>query len=268
MALTLAQYAEARRLPVAFLKELGLRDTPRGVAIPIYREDGSLYAIRTRERMDGQPKVRQQAGMPLLPYGLNRLASGRHLIIVEGESDCHALWLHNFAALGFPGASSWKREWRTYFTFYETISLYDEGDLASRKLADRVATDWPGLRSLKVGNYKDPAALHAAQPDDFETLMWEAMSRAPVIRPPRRRTARPRPAARSYDGPMEDIVTVVERHTRLRREGTGLVGLCPLHEERQPSFSVSPEKNAWYCHGACARGGGVRAFKQAVGEAT
>jgi DNA primase len=45
----------------------------------------------------------------------------------------------------------------------------------------------------------------------------------------------------------------------LRRVGKRWVGRCPLpdHEERTPSFTVHPERNFWYCFGACQRGGDV-----------
>jgi DNA primase len=51
-----------------------------------------------------------------------------------------------------------------------------------------------------------------------------------------------------------DIVEVASEFTALRRQGTNLVGLCPYHSEKTPSFSVSPEKNFYYCFG-CQRGG-------------
>lgn len=45
----------------------------------------------------------------------------------------------------------------------------------------------------------------------------------------------------------------------LRKVGDRWVGRCPLpdHEDRSPSFTVDPEKNLWYCFGACQRGGDV-----------
>src|SRR2546427_8185152 len=42
-------------------------------------------------------------------------------------------------------------------------------------------------------------------------------------------------------------------------------GLCPLHQERTPSFSANLERGIWHCFG-CGRGGGVRAFALALGE--
>jgi DNA primase len=50
------------------------------------------------------------------------------------------------------------------------------------------------------------------------------------------------------------IVEVASEFTALRRQGTNLIGLCPYHSEKTPSFSVSPEKNFYYCFG-CNKGG-------------
>ncbi|MDQ2983318.1 MAG: DNA primase, partial [Actinomycetota bacterium] len=50
------------------------------------------------------------------------------------------------------------------------------------------------------------------------------------------------------------IVDVVGTRTQLRKSGARYVGLCPFHEERTPSFSVSPEKGTYYCFG-CQKGG-------------
>ncbi|HVO53640.1 MAG TPA: DNA primase [Solirubrobacterales bacterium] len=56
-----------------------------------------------------------------------------------------------------------------------------------------------------------------------------------------------------------DIVEVVSAHTDLRRQGARMMGLCPFHDERTPSFSVNPEDKLYYCHG-CGAGGDVIKF--------
>src|SRR3990172_5769217 len=43
----------------------------------------------------------------------------------------------------------------------------------------------------------------------------------------------------------------------LRRHGKDLLGLCPFHDDNEPSLVVSPEKNLWHCLGACRAGGSV-----------
>ena len=54
------------------------------------------------------------------------------------------------------------------------------------------------------------------------------------------------------------LVRLIEaKGVRLEKRGADLVGLCPFHEDREPSLVVSPEKNLWHCLGACGVGGSV-----------
>ncbi len=43
----------------------------------------------------------------------------------------------------------------------------------------------------------------------------------------------------------------------LKRHGADLIGLCPFHDDKNPSLVISPEKNLWHCLGACQTGGSV-----------
>jgi len=46
---------------------------------------------------------------------------------------------------------------------------------------------------------------------------------------------------------------------KLRKSGRSLVGLCPFHQERTPSFFIYPETNSFYCYG-CQKGGNIITF--------
>jgi len=50
---------------------------------------------------------------------------------------------------------------------------------------------------------------------------------------------------------------VASRGVKLERRGGDLVGLCPFHDDREPSLVVTPSKNLWHCLGACHAGGSV-----------
>lgn len=56
-----------------------------------------------------------------------------------------------------------------------------------------------------------------------------------------------------------DIVDVVSSYVALTRKGGNYFGLCPFHNEKTPSFSVSPDKQIYHCFG-CKHGGGVISF--------
>jgi DNA primase catalytic core len=43
----------------------------------------------------------------------------------------------------------------------------------------------------------------------------------------------------------------------LKRHGADLIGLCPFHDDHEPSLVISPDKNLWHCLGACQQGGSV-----------
>ena len=51
-----------------------------------------------------------------------------------------------------------------------------------------------------------------------------------------------------------DVVEVVGRHVKLRKGGANFMGLCPFHNEKSPSFSVSPTKQFYHCFGCGAHG--------------
>ena len=56
-----------------------------------------------------------------------------------------------------------------------------------------------------------------------------------------------------------DIESIISQYVVLKRRGKSLVGLCPFHSEKTPSFTVSPDKQLYYCFG-CSSGGDVITF--------
>ena len=56
-----------------------------------------------------------------------------------------------------------------------------------------------------------------------------------------------------------DIVDVISGYVKLKKNGSSYTGLCPFHNEKTPSFSVTPAKQMYYCFG-CGAGGNVFTF--------
>jgi DNA primase len=62
-----------------------------------------------------------------------------------------------------------------------------------------------------------------------------------------------------------DIVDVVSEHVVLRKRGKDFTGLCPFHDDKSPSFSVSPGKQFYYCF-SCGAGGNAIKFLMELGK--
>jgi len=62
-----------------------------------------------------------------------------------------------------------------------------------------------------------------------------------------------------------DIVDIISDHVVLRKRGKDFLGLCPFHDEKTPSFSVSSTKQMYYCFG-CGTGGNVIKFLMELGK--
>ena len=77
----------------------------------------------------------------------------------------------------------------------------------------------------------------------------------------------------SFRYPVEEIrercnlVEIISQHVALRKRGKTLVGLCPFHNEKTPSFTVHPERQSWMCFG-CGEGGDVFSFVQKFDNVT
>ena len=98
MALTLKQYAQEKRLPLAFLRKLAIGDVHMSsgpaVRIPYMDSRGTVLATRMRVSIDGDKRFIWKTGSKLFPYGLGRLKKvklARHLRCRRGKRLPHAM---------------------------------------------------------------------------------------------------------------------------------------------------------------------------------
>ena len=63
-----------------------------------------------------------------------------------------------------------------------------------------------------------------------------------------------------------DITDVVGKYVQLRKGGANLLGLCPFHNEKSPSFTVSPQKQFYHCFGCGAHGNAIRFLMDHTGS--
>jgi DNA primase len=63
-----------------------------------------------------------------------------------------------------------------------------------------------------------------------------------------------------------DIVQVIGQYVSLKRSGANFVGLCPFHEEKTPSFVVSPQRHTYYCFGCHEKGDAIEFIRKIEGK--
>jgi hypothetical protein len=187
----LAAYADAKKLPIEFLRSLGVMEIigkygKPEIGIPYRNGDGQETAVRVRYRLTGKRRFRWQTGSKACLYGLDRLADAREagfVILVEGESDCHTLWHHGIPALGLPGNTQWN-EARDAPLLEDISTIYalGEPDQGGETMRKRFAGSLilPRVRLVRLG-VKDPSALHLeleGDPERFRTAFQVALDAA------------------------------------------------------------------------------------------
>jgi putative DNA primase/helicase len=174
---TLDDYAALKKLPVEFLRSLGLDESrnkygaPR-VTIPYFAADGTVAAVHLRIANHGKDKFLWRTGDKTFLYGVDRLdamrKAGAEITIVEGESDCHSLWYAGLPAIGLPGAGNWNDERdAALLDGFAVINVLVEPDaggdtvqkwLAKSRIRSRV-------RLLRLDGFKDVSELWVDIPD-------------------------------------------------------------------------------------------------------
>jgi hypothetical protein len=178
-SLTLEEYAEAKRLPCAFLASLGLKtiylEREPVLRIPYWDEAGEEIAARLRLSVAGagRDRFRWRKGSRPQPYGLWKLDEARaagYALLVEGESDSQTLWYHGLPALGIPGAATWRPEWARHLAGLTTY-IWQEPDAGGAEFVRKVGESLPGALVIRApAQRKDPSECHLLG-DDLPALM-------------------------------------------------------------------------------------------------
>lgn len=175
---TLEDYASEKDLDPKKLSSFGVHtyeytsqrtgNTLDVVAIPYYDEDGEL--IRHRFRGSTQ-KWWEGSGNRQPLYGLwwlEKAPLDTPVLLVEGESDCHAAWHHKFGALaiGVPGSSAWQEEWAELFQGRK-MYLWQEPGQGGKAFRQAIAKSFPKAGVLKAPDtVKDLSVMHMLHGDD------------------------------------------------------------------------------------------------------
>jgi hypothetical protein len=177
--ITLEALARAKQLPADFLRGLGLYDLPgAGVAIPYYDQAGEEIAVKKRTALKATGGSYWPRGQALASYGDWRIGlanKAAFLVLVEGESDCWALWHHGIPALGIPGANSVKVLTAEHVACVQKIYVHREPDQGGERFVAGVVARLKQLgftgQAFEIRcpeGIKDPADLHVRFPDQAE----------------------------------------------------------------------------------------------------
>lgn len=186
-------YAEAKGIPLNFLKTLGLSNSisngVRTLAIPYYDMDGNIINTRFRTTLKGPDECRWEKKAEVIPYGFWKLAEAKeagYVVLVEGEGDCHTLWYKKFPAIGIPDGATWKEEWgANYLADIPTIYVVINPDISGKHLiANLQKSDLRDrIKVVDLGKHRDPSTLYLAAPKKFKARFNKAIKAATPLRP-------------------------------------------------------------------------------------
>lgn len=275
-------YLNARGIFDELIDYYGLGFDGRRITIPIYDREGVVAFFKLakdpEDTSDG-PKMMASEGSHTELYGWERvLAKPDQIVICEGEFDRLVLEAQRIpAATSTGGAGVFRREWAKEFERIPEVYVCFDRDEAGRAGALRVVGLIPHAKLVELpeevgagGDVTDFFVRLGKSKDDFLHLLAEAQPAPPappaptiLYRQPRALTKDPN---RERIERLKDAVAiedVIGQHLALRPSGQVLLGRCPFHEDRTPSFAVYSEARRFYCFG-CGKRGDVIEFLREI----
>jgi DNA primase len=246
------------------------------ITIPIPNRDGHIAFFKLAkdpEDKTDSPKMLTTRGARAELFGWDTvLAKPQQIILCEGEFDRLVLEEHGFlAATSTGGAGVFRREWAEYFTPIPEVYVCFDNDEAGRRGAERVGRLITHARIVELpeevgpgGDVTDFFVRLGRSRTDFEKLMESARPALPE--PPLPPASLPVRVSANASRERVDrikretsITGIVQRYVKLSQSGGRLMGLCPFHSDRNPSFVVFPATSTFHCFG-CSRHGDVITF--------
>lgn len=192
-----------------------------------------------------------------------------NLFIHEGETDwlrmgqSRIAWRFNADVMCVPGSSAFPAEWASLVRTYSKVWIFGDGDDAGMLLPNRIASLVPGVRSVQMPEGEDVCSfLNHNSEDDLIPLIESAPLHLTKQKLRRENWTW---STGQADEHRSKLVRVVSKDVRLSQRGKELVGLCPFHEEKRPSFSINPDKGVYKCWGCGAAGDVINYLKEKRG---
>jgi hypothetical protein len=258
------EWALKRLISIDVLRSAGVRYSSGTNSVLYERKNSEGYVLGYKVRsLDGKHQYNWPSGIPLrdtVPF-MAQQGEDKTLVICEGESDalCFAtnmVSMGDATVIGVPGASAFPNEWAGLLAGYDELFIVPDGDEAGRNFARRVCTMLPRTKVVRLDDGLDLSDAMIGRGLEY-VEQCVANAKPMIIRDKIRTPSIQFKPVIGVDKSM--LITFVLRDTRLIRRGKELVGLCPFHDEKTPSFMVDPKKNLYYCHG-CGEGGDVVAY--------
>lgn len=250
------------------------------ITIPITNRRGEVVSFKLAKDPEDDadtPKMLSTPGASAELYGWEWLKiRPPRVVVCEGEFDRLVL-----ESLGVPavtstaGAGTFRSEWADALREVPEVFACFDRDAAGEQGANRVARLVPSARIVQLpedvgpgGDVTDYFVRLGRTVADFDTLLAAAQP----VQLPTDRTTTTRIAPGDSPWPRADLdelkqhvslQDVVGRYVALVQQGRRLVGRCPFHDDRQPSFVIYPDQQRFHCFG-CAAHGDVLAFLMRV----
>ena len=260
------------------------------ITIPVYNREGEIafFKLARDPEDETSPKMMASPGgyAELYEWGAVLPEPGR-IVICEGEFDRMVLENNGFVAVtSTAGAGVFKKDWAKAFANIPEVYICYDRDDAGEKGAARVAMLIPHVRIVELpeevgdgGDVSDFFVRLGRTREDFQKLLDAALPAPPKPPGPPESPAPPEalpvgepriphsasPNRERIDRIKRDIPiqSIVERYVALRIVGNTLMGLCPFHQDRNPSLAVYPDKGWFRCYG-CQKYGDVITFVREV----
>ncbi|MCI0627784.1 MAG: CHC2 zinc finger domain-containing protein [Acidobacteria bacterium] len=249
------------------------------ITIPIFDRQGAFAFFKLAkdpEDRSDSPKMIASPGARAELYGWERVKQEpAQIIICEGEFDRLVLGSHGFSAVtSTAGARVFKEEWAEALKGIPEVSVCFDRDEAGRAGALNVARLLPTARVIELpeevgegGDVTDFFVRLGNGRAEFLSLMEVAGPLASDVLKAAGQRSEPleKRVRRSADNRAERvrhnvlIQDVVSQYVTLKPAGRALRGLCPFHEDHEPSLAVYPDTGTFYCFG-CQKHGDVFSF--------
>lgn len=164
--------ATIKKSMLGYVAEGRYRDA---ISIPYLNPDGSVRTIRFRYLKPSRQKYDNFKGANIHIYGVANTALSK-VWVTEGEFDSLVLSQMGFPAVGVPGASGFKPDWKYLFTYCDQVSLVFDSDEAGEKGANRLASILGevvvgDMRLIRLPEGFDVTDMYLRDPEELRELV-------------------------------------------------------------------------------------------------